>query len=95
MSVLHGTESVVQWHSRCKVSEPHLVLILRIDGEGEKEEEGKEVEGNEQGRKGVGKISTSPSDSSLPMYMFCRTSNHLECLCDHREKKYNPIIKFR
>lgn len=63
--------------------------------EGEEEEEGKEVEGNEQGRKGVGKISTGPSDSSLPMYMFCRTANHLECLCDHREKKYNPIIKFR
>lgn len=86
---------MVQWHSRCKVSEPHLVLILRIDEEGEKEEEGKEVEGNEQGRKGVGKISTSPSDSSLPMYMFCRTANHLKCLCDHRKKKYNPIIKFR
>lgn len=86
---------MVQWHSRCKVSEPHLVLILRIDGDGEKEGEGKEVEGNEQGRKGVGKISTGPSDSSLPMYVFCRTSNHLECLCDHREKKYNPIIKLR
>lgn len=68
MSVLHGTESVVQWHSRCKVSEPHLVLILRIDGEGEKEEEGKEVEGNEQGRKGVGKISTGPSA-------------HCRCIC--------------
>lgn len=49
MSVLHDTESVVQWHSRCKASEPRLVPTLRIDGEGEKEEEGKEVEGNEKG----------------------------------------------